>query len=612
MENANRQPVGHLDSRGRHPLTAAAILPSAAAAPPLGPGAGEAETPRRKALVMGDDTRGFLATVRSLGRQGIEVHAAPFDFRAPALSSRYLRTVHDVPPWMGDGSAWLGAMDALLRAERFDLVVPCDERNLLPLHRNRARLEPFATLAIPNARSIDVLFDKHETRLVAESVGVPIARGRLARADDEAGAVLAEFGHPVVVKPRRSYTIDGLAKRGRVHVTDDTEQLTQLLAEAESDSLLLESCFEGEGLGLSVLAHRGRLLQAFEHHRVHERSGSSFYRVSAPPTPDLVEACGAIAGAIEFTGVAMFEFKRNPEGGWIMLEVNARPWGSLPLPVALGVDFPFRWFRLLVDGAETPPVPYRVGVFGRNLIPDLMSALAEAESHPSSLRKAGSLAHRLAGTRRMLLDAEKQDVYVRDDPAPARAEFAHIVRNSLNRLQRVTPGRQRVSTSRAEAVVAAVAAQERPHILFACQGNICRSPYAEAVLRAVAGGRAAVSSAGMMPRPGRPMPDLFQARAAMEGLDMAAHRSTWLDRDSASAASLIVLFDRVNQAAFADRYPGLGVPTILLGDLIGVGEIDDPVDGDETVAAHSYRVIRRGVERLAALLGGPADPAPLS
>jgi len=31
----------------------------------------------RKALVLGDDTRSFLTIVRSLGRQGIEVHAAP-------------------------------------------------------------------------------------------------------------------------------------------------------------------------------------------------------------------------------------------------------------------------------------------------------------------------------------------------------------------------------------------------------------------------------------------------------------------------------------------------------------------------------------------------------
>ena len=552
---------------------------------------------------MGDDTRGFLATVRSLGRQGIEVHAAPFDFRAPALSSRYIAAVHDVPPWMGDGQMWLDAMRHLLTTHGFDLVIPCDERNLLPLHQHLATFEGLTRFAIPNSRAIDVLFDKHETRELAAQVGVPIARGRLARQGESAAGILAELGTPVVVKPRRSYTIEGLAKRGRVHVTGDAAHLAHLLQEAEPDSLLLESCFEGEGLGLSVLAHQGRLLQAFEHHRVHERSGSSFYRVSAAPTPDLVHACAAIAAALALTGVAMFEFKRSAAGAWIMLEVNARPWGSLPLPVALGVDFPYRWYRLLVDGLETPPVPYQVGVYGRNLIPDLMSALADAQLHEAPLRKASALAQRLAGLRRMLINAERQDVFVRDDPAPARAELAAIVRGSVVRARRLVPGKQRAASAQARAIVASVAAQpNKPHILFACQGNICRSPYAAAVLRDVAGDRMRVSSAGMMPRPGRTVPPLFQLQALEEGVDLASHRSAWLDRESAGAASLIVVFDRVNQAALADRYPDLAVPTIMLGDLIGIGEIEDPVDGDASVAASSYAQIRHGVTTLASLL----------
>ncbi len=560
---------------------------------------------------MGDDTRGFLATVRSLGRQGIEVHAAPFDFRAPALSSRYIAAVHDVPPWMGNGQAWLDAMRNLLTAQCFDLVIPCDERNLLPMHMKLAVFEGLARFAIPNSQAVEVLFDKHKTRELAAKVGVPIAKGRLARQNENASDIFAELCAPVVVKPRRSYTIEGLAKRGRVHVTSDPAHLSHLLQDAEPDSLLLESCFEGEGLGLSVLAHEGRLLQAFEHRRVHERSGSSFYRVSAAPTPDLVQACAAIAAGIAFTGVAMFEFKRNPAGAWIMLEVNARPWGSLPLPVALGVDFPYRWYRLLVDGAETPPVPYQVGVFGRNLIPDLMSALADAELYDTRLRKAGALAHRFAETRRMLINAERQDVFVRDDPAPARAELTAIARGSVARLRRFAPGQQRAMAARAQSIVASVAAQPgKPHILFACQGNICRSPYAAAVLREIVGDDATVTSAGMMPRPGRTVPDLFRTQAQGENIDLTAHRSTWLDRESAAAASLIVLFDRVNQTAFADRYPNFPVPIILLGDLIGVGEIHDPVDGDASVAASSYARIRQGIEQLARLM--KAAPRPLT
>src|SRR3954470_5483629 len=90
-----------------------------------------------KILVLGDDTRSFLAIVRSLGRQGIEVHVAPNNFRSPALRSRYIAAVHEIPPWMEDGAEWLSAIQGLLHAEAYDLIIPCDERAILPLQRNR-------------------------------------------------------------------------------------------------------------------------------------------------------------------------------------------------------------------------------------------------------------------------------------------------------------------------------------------------------------------------------------------------------------------------------------------------------------------------------------------
>ena len=41
-------------------------------------------------LLLGDDLRAFLAIARSLGRRGVEVHAAPSDFSSSALKSRYI------------------------------------------------------------------------------------------------------------------------------------------------------------------------------------------------------------------------------------------------------------------------------------------------------------------------------------------------------------------------------------------------------------------------------------------------------------------------------------------------------------------------------------------
>src|SRR5205085_11121946 len=99
-----------------------------------------------KVLVLGDDTRSFLTIVRSLGRRGIKVDAAPANFRSPALRSRYISKIQDLPPWLGDGAEWLAAISGLLRSNQYDLAIPCNETVLLPLQHFREDLSPSARL----------------------------------------------------------------------------------------------------------------------------------------------------------------------------------------------------------------------------------------------------------------------------------------------------------------------------------------------------------------------------------------------------------------------------------------------------------------------------------
>jgi predicted ATP-grasp superfamily ATP-dependent carboligase len=188
---------------------------------------------------------------------------------------------------------------------------------------------------------------------------------------------------------------------------------------------------------------------------VHERAGASFYRISAPLTPELTRACEAIVAAVPYTGVAMFEFKRNDSGDWILLEVNARPWGSMPLPLALGVDFPYRWYRLLTAGEETPAVEYRTAVYGRNLLPDLYSSKAEAAGlRLGPLATAWFMAGRGMELLRVLTGREVHDVLVRNDPRPGLAELWEAGAAVWLRLARTLPGAPARQRQRARAEVA--------------------------------------------------------------------------------------------------------------------------------------------------------------
>ena len=72
-----------------------------------------------RVLVIGDDTRSFLAVVRSLGRRGWDVDAAPFDHSSPALYSRHLRRVHRVDAYSLSPDRWVERLRSLAADEGF-------------------------------------------------------------------------------------------------------------------------------------------------------------------------------------------------------------------------------------------------------------------------------------------------------------------------------------------------------------------------------------------------------------------------------------------------------------------------------------------------------------
>src|SRR5258705_2823578 len=399
-------------------------------------------TVRRKVLVLGNDTRSFLATVRSLGRAGLDVHAAPFGFRAPALRSRYISHVHWLPYYIGGGEEWLESITSLFRTEGFDLVIPCDERTLIPLHLHAQQLSQLSPLAIPAAPALEVFFDKNLTRELARSLSIPVSFGRLIQPGDTAASLIAEAGLPLAVKPAQSYIPSRLYSRNQVVIASDRQTLEEALLASRNAHYLFEALFEGRGVGVSVLASKGEILQAFEHRRVRELAGSSYYRVSAPTSPSLTDAVASMARAVHFTGIAMFEFRVNEaNGSWVLLEVNARPWGSLPLPVALGIDFPYRWYQLLAEGVETPPVAYRLGVYGRNLLPDLRQVAARAKMlRGQSLRLTGMLARAVAEYGRLFIGREANDVLVSDDPTPGLMEFKELFVEVSDSVKLAVPG----------------------------------------------------------------------------------------------------------------------------------------------------------------------------
>lgn len=565
-----------------------------------------------KVLVLGDDTRSFLAIVRSLARRGIEVHAAPFDFTSPALRSSKLTATHWLPYYFGDGSQWLDALRALIARERFNLIIPCDERTIVPLDRHRDEFARLCRLAIPAREHIAILYDKHKTRELAQSVDVPVAAGRLLLDSDTAEDVIATVGLPLVLKPRQSYSIGRLYMRSNAQVLTEPEAVSRALPDTSADRFIVESFFEGFGVGISVLARNGRILQAFQHIRLHESHvGGSSYRRAEPLDPQLESAVERMLQALCYTGLAMFEFRKRGDGEFILLEVNARPWGSMPFPVALGVDFPFAWYRLLLDGVDLPKARYRCGLRGRNLMQDynyFRQRLSTLKHRP--WQAARFAAGWMAGLGRVMTGRDSWDAVVLDDPLPGAAEVGGALVGKALRLSEQIPGWRAMKRRRTRARLAAALRRDggRAVIVFLCEGNICRSPFAALQLERFVDAldhRPTLVSAGMLPLQDRSSPPIALLAAEERGVDMGAHRSRHLSRTLAESASAIIVFDDRNRQSVKARYADLETPVLNLCDFIddySSRSVDDPFGDDSVAFRAAYARITDCNRAIAALL----------
>lgn len=394
----------------------------------------------KKALVLSSVSRTVLAVIRSLGRGGVEVHSAWTRPNCISSRSRYVRAAHDLPPYNDSDLAWKTALAELMRRERFDLVIPCTDIDTLALHRCRADLERFGRIYTPNDEAVAVLFDKHRTNALARDAGVRLPREIIVTDMDGGRAAWREFGAPLVLKPSRTFdhASQGLAVCKVRSEAELAHVLPKFLAHGP---VAAQQNFIGHGAGVELLLDRGEPLLAFQHVRVHEplEGGQSTYRKSVKLSPDLVDAALRILQPVRYTGVAMVEFKVNPStGDWIFVEVNARFWGSLPLSVAAGADFPLALFEFLTVGRRDFPQQYRTGIFARNLPLDLdwQAANLRADRRDPTLATKALPAVVGETIANVLTLRERWDSLTLDDPAPGIAEIGGLMQRGLARLTR--------------------------------------------------------------------------------------------------------------------------------------------------------------------------------
>jgi protein-tyrosine phosphatase len=151
-------------------------------------------------------------------------------------------------------------------------------------------------------------------------------------------------------------------------------------------------------------------------------------------------------------------------------------------------------------------------------------------------------------------------------------------------------------------------------VLVLCYGNIYRSPFVEAVLKArlqAVSSPTELRSAGFHPRTGRATPGDFAVLSRSYQLDLTRHRSALVDSTMLDWADLVVVMDRHNWEALAGFGPQAQAKAVWLGAFLEDGpvEIADPYGRSAAeagaIAQRLYAAACVLAERLRARCLGP-------
>jgi protein-tyrosine-phosphatase len=404
--------------------------------------------------------------------------------------------------------------------------------------------------------------------------------------------------------------------------------------------MLQEYC-PGDGVGIETLIHHGEPVAMVQHRRLKElpsTGGVSVLAVSEALDPTLAQHALTLLRSLEWEGVAMVEFRHNRANQTaVLMEVNGRYWGSLPLACYAGIDFPFYAWQLAHGERPQVPPSYHTGVRMRWTSGDMRRV------HNLFTEKNDGVARRFRGTELLRLATDclpptHDALWSMADPVPAVCELGQTVKelalSDLKRLIERTLPRSLVNLCQiyrqldAPAGAAYVTLQclralglrrERwrqvpagvRSILFVCHGNIIRSPMAAALLRqrlSHAEQRLlAIASAGVHARPMNGVDTRALMVAREFGVSLDAHCPQPLTQQLVEQAEVIFVMDFLTEARLLGQYPGARHKVALLGAYAeGVParqlEIADPYHGDMTDIRRCYTILDGCIQRLVSAL----------
>ncbi|MCX7649160.1 MAG: ATP-grasp domain-containing protein [Flavobacteriales bacterium] len=539
-------------------------------------------------LLLGANDRAAFSVAKSLTRHHYPVEVVHWGSH-PLKYSKYVSRFYALPDITIHVSSFYEAFRRVLQSKEFLCLLPINDIAVEFCLAFREEIETFCP--IPGLNDLEIqkyARDKFALLEKCSSVGISTPATRLIKSLDDLHAVREKLSFPLIAKPTSSKKIISnrvynftVRKFSRWAPLEDyvRERILHV-------PIMLQSVVEGPGVGFNFCSREGQLAAWYIHERITEPVGggeSSYRKTLLSDTYHLYENSKNLIQSLGWTGVGMIEYKIQ-NGHPFIMELNGRFWGSLELGILSGVDIPYIHISHNLEKKPLPSRPLTAtrAMYVRNIRNDFLNTL-----RTRSLKKILGWTFSLCQHLRKNVKAEDapwEDFVFRSllwwefmEKAGQKIAdgFLYKFFNIKGKGWTGNPGRLRT-------------------ILFVCEGNICRSPFAAYYLKKICPDLE-VFSAGLQAQAGKLSPGTAVAQAREFGVDMSFHVSQYILDVPYERADAIFVMDKKNYFKLKRKLPGLQKRIFFLDDQ---KEIPDPYGLSPEFFEKCYQQIKSGVDTI--------------
>ena len=305
-----------------------------------------------------------LTVVRSLSRAGYAVILGVTDEelrRGFVHASRFVSSSWLHPDIVDEAPGFEAAiLEFLSKNPQLGMIYPVGENSVRGLGKIRDKLPPNVLVAMPENGAVEACLHKPSAYRIAQKCQVPTPGTRTVRTVEELRRSASELGLPLIAKAPDSTSLLLGRKCVFVRTEHDLAALASQWPENGVD-FIVQNEITGIRHNCDVVAENGQIRMFFEYEILRtdqlDYAGNSVFDRSIQPSPVHREYCERFFDELNFSGVALVQFLRDPTTGQsYFLEANPRAGSTIALAVHCGVDLPAGALRAFIgNSAERDP-----------------------------------------------------------------------------------------------------------------------------------------------------------------------------------------------------------------------------------------------------------------